>query len=351
MDIDAITDPEAPELFPAAFPQRRIPPLRLDRAAHGPPRRGVDHRDDPPRRPAGRPAPDGRGGRAPSTTCMCAFTGDSGAMRQAEFFVYRPADRRMLEAALERHRGGAPVEPTTWIRATRRDAELVRSIGVRETGMLASASDYHTFHKFRPGGRRQAASTYLDAVRAVLDAGLRPRLHLEDATRAPEEFVLPFAEAVMAAAAATVRRWRRSSACATRWASACRSTRWPRRARCRAGSAGSAAARHRVRGPRVPPPQRHPPRRGQLPRRDPGGLRRRQRHPARHRGAHRQRPARGGAAARHRHGADARPAPGLHGAQRDGPRAGGAGTTAGRDVSAVRSGRPPDAGRASTPTG
>jgi hypothetical protein len=23
--------------------------------------------------------------------------------------------------------------------------------------MLASASDYHTFHKFRPGGRRQAA--------------------------------------------------------------------------------------------------------------------------------------------------------------------------------------------------
>ena len=92
------------------------------------------------------------------------------------------------------------MEPTTWIRATRRDADLVRSIGVRETGMLASASDYHTFHKFRPGGRRQAAETYLDAVRAVLDAGLRPRLHLEDATRAPEEFVLPFAEAVVAAA-------------------------------------------------------------------------------------------------------------------------------------------------------
>jgi isopropylmalate/homocitrate/citramalate synthase len=38
-------------------------------------------------------------------------------------------------------------------------------------------------------------------VRAVLDAGLRPRLHLEDCTRAPEEFVLPFAEAVMAACA------------------------------------------------------------------------------------------------------------------------------------------------------
>src|SRR5213596_1698439 len=62
--------------------------------------------------------------------------------------------------------------------------------------MLASASDYHTFHKFTPGGRRNAAVNYLDAVRAVLDAGLRPRLHLEDATRAPEEFVLPFVDAV-----------------------------------------------------------------------------------------------------------------------------------------------------------
>jgi 2-phosphinomethylmalic acid synthase len=37
-------------------------------------------------------------------------------------------------------------------------------------------------------------------VRAVLDAGLRPRLHLEDATRAPEEFLLPFASAVLEAA-------------------------------------------------------------------------------------------------------------------------------------------------------
>ena len=33
-------------------------------------------------------------------------------------------------------------------------------------------------------------------MRAVLDAGLRPRLHLEDATRAPKEFVLPFVEQV-----------------------------------------------------------------------------------------------------------------------------------------------------------
>ncbi|AFZ67845.1 isopropylmalate/homocitrate/citramalate synthase [Deinococcus peraridilitoris] len=127
---------------------------------------------------------------------MCAFTGDSGALRQAEFFVYRSSDRAMLEAALARFQDGTPVEPTTWIRATRKDAELVSILGVRETGMLASASDYHTFYKFKPAGRQGAAHAYLGAVAAVLDAGLRPRLHLEDATRAPREFLLPFVEAV-----------------------------------------------------------------------------------------------------------------------------------------------------------
>jgi len=74
---------------------------------------------------------------------------------------------------------------------------------VRETGMLASASDYHTFHKFKPGGRRQAAQTYLDAVRVTVDAGIRPRLHLEDSTRAPMEFMQGFIEAVQEICAPT----------------------------------------------------------------------------------------------------------------------------------------------------
>ncbi|MFN7963966.1 MAG: pyruvate carboxyltransferase [Thermoanaerobaculia bacterium] len=128
---------------------------------------------------------------------LCAFTGSSGAIRQAEFFVYRPSDRAALEAALERYESGAPIEPTTWIRATAKDVALIRELGVRETGMLASASDYHTFHKFSPGGRARAAEVYLDAVRRTLDAGIRPRLHLEDVTRAPLEFVAPFVEAVL----------------------------------------------------------------------------------------------------------------------------------------------------------
>jgi citrate (Re)-synthase len=149
---------------------------------------------------------DGQQGGLPLTTVQslaiydiqCRFTGDSGAIRQAEFFVYRPSDKAALEGALERYHGGAPVEPTTWIRATASDVALIRSLGVRETGMLASASDYHTFHKFTPGGRNQAAQTYLKAVQTALDAGIRPRLHLEDATRAPLDFMRPFVESVMA---------------------------------------------------------------------------------------------------------------------------------------------------------
>ena len=201
-DAPAVRDVPTPDLFPAAFPADAFPRVMWEGGEQ----------------PASLPAQawttetthrDGQQGGLPLTTAdglriydlMGRFTGGSGALRQAEFFVYRPADRAMLEGALERWRGGHPVEPTTWIRATRRDADLVAGLGVRETGMLASASDYHTFHKFTPGGRAQAARTYLDAVQAVLDAGLRPRLHLEDASRAPREFILPFVEAVQTLAA------------------------------------------------------------------------------------------------------------------------------------------------------
>lgn len=196
-----IDDPEQPDLFEAAFPRDNFPAVLWTERPPDLPERAwtteTTHRD-------------GQQGGLPLTVedgvrlyeIMCAFTGTSGAIRQAEFFVYRSADRDMLREAVARFRDGAPIEPTTWIRATRKDADLVREAGVRETGMLASASDFHTFYKFTPGGRRVAAETYLDAVRAVLDAGLRPRLHLEDCTRAPEAFVLPFVDAVQTICAA-----------------------------------------------------------------------------------------------------------------------------------------------------
>jgi citrate (Re)-synthase len=188
-------DPAKPEYFLDSFPRDTFPAyVWTERPAELPAEvwtTETTHRD-------------GQQGGLPLTTeqglaiydLLCQFTGQSGAVRQAEFFVYRPSDRAMLEAALERYRGGAPIEPTTWIRATAKDVALISSLGVRETGMLASASDYHTFHKFTPGGRSQAARTYLEAVQVALDAGIRPRLHLEDATRAPMDFIARLVEAV-----------------------------------------------------------------------------------------------------------------------------------------------------------
>ncbi len=195
-----LADPPTPEYFPDTFLRDSFPryiwaerPVRLpDRVWTT----ETTHRDG---QQGGLPLTPEQGLRI--YDLLCWFTGASGAIRQAEFFVYRPSDRTMLEGALERHQSGAPIEPTTWVRATRKDALLIRELGVRETGLLASASDYHTFHKFRPGGRAQAARTYLEAVRTALDAGIRPRLHLEDATRAPMDFLLPFVEAALDAAA------------------------------------------------------------------------------------------------------------------------------------------------------
>jgi isopropylmalate/homocitrate/citramalate synthase len=201
MGLEQLPDPQEPELFERAFPRQGFPVYDWEeRPADLPPvvwMTETTHRDG---QQGGLPLTVDEGVRI--YELQCAFTGKSGALRQAEFFLYRDADRRILKAALEGYRDGAPVEPTTWIRASAKDAALVRDVGVRETGMLASASDYHTFYKFTPGGRRNAAQSYLDAVRVVLDAGLRPRLHLEDATRAPKEFILPFVDAVKEVASA-----------------------------------------------------------------------------------------------------------------------------------------------------
>ncbi|MEX2540460.1 MAG: hypothetical protein WD314_01585 [Trueperaceae bacterium] len=197
--MNSVPDREQPEYFENSFPRNALPRFEWDPKPNGLPAGAwtteTTHRD-------------GQQGGLPLTTAqslriydiLCEFTGESGAIRQAEFFPYRPSDRDALAGALERHRAGAPIEPTTWIRALQADVERIRELGVRETGMLASASDYHTFHKFRPGGRSAAAAAYLDAVRMALDAGIRPRLHLEDATRASMEFISPFVEAVMESA-------------------------------------------------------------------------------------------------------------------------------------------------------
>ena len=121
---------------------------------------------------------------------MHRLGGPKGLIRQTEFFAYSKKDRDALVKCLEL--GYEFPEITTWIRAKKEDYELVKHIGVKETGVLMSCSDYHIFKKLNMT-RRQAMDHYLSIVYDIIDSGLKPRCHLEDITRADiYGFVIPF---------------------------------------------------------------------------------------------------------------------------------------------------------------
>lgn len=126
---------------------------------------------------------------------MSRLGGPKGLVRQSEFFVYTEKDKQALRACQEL--GLRFPEITTWIRANEKDFALVREMGVRETGILVSCSDYHIFKKMKLT-RAQAAEQYLSIVRAALSHGIIPRCHFEDITRADfYGFVVPFASELM----------------------------------------------------------------------------------------------------------------------------------------------------------
>jgi len=117
--------------------------------------------------------------------------GGSGLIRQSEFFLYSDRDREAVELCKER--GYKYPEVTGWIRAVKSDFKLVKQMGLQETGILTSVSDYHIFLKLRKT-RAQAMDAYLDVIRSALESGVIPRCHFEDITRADYDgFVLPFA--------------------------------------------------------------------------------------------------------------------------------------------------------------
>lgn len=121
--------------------------------------------------------------------------GGTALIRQCEFFLYSSRDRKAVELCKER--GYRFPEITGWIRAVAADFKRVTEMGLTETGILTSASDYHIFLKLRKT-RDQAMSAYLDISKAALDNGVIPRCHFEDITRADYEgFVLPFAGQLM----------------------------------------------------------------------------------------------------------------------------------------------------------
>ena len=116
--------------------------------------------------------------------------GPYGIIRQTEFFVYSKKDREALEKCMSLNLRFPEI--TSWIRASKEDFKLVKDLGIKETGILVSCSDYHIFKKMGMT-RKQALEHYLATVKDAFAAGVIPRCHLEDITRADfYGFVVPF---------------------------------------------------------------------------------------------------------------------------------------------------------------
>lgn len=146
---------------------------------------------------------DGQQSRAPYSTeqivtiydYLHKLGGPKGMIRASEFFLYSKKDRDAVVKCMER--GYQFPEVTSWIRASEKDFKLVKEIGMKETGILVSCSDYHIFLKLKMT-RKEALTHYLSIVRECLDCGISPRCHLEDITRSDIfGFVVPFCMELM----------------------------------------------------------------------------------------------------------------------------------------------------------
>ncbi len=141
---------------------------------------------------------DGQQSRAPYTTeqivtiydYLHKLGGPKGMIKASEFFLYSKKDRDAVVKCMER--GYKFPEVTSWIRASKEDFKLVKELGMKETGILVSCSDYHIFMKLKMT-RKQAMEHYLSVVKDCLDEGIAVRCHLEDITRADiYGYVVPF---------------------------------------------------------------------------------------------------------------------------------------------------------------
>lgn len=126
---------------------------------------------------------------------MARLGGPYGIIRQSEFFIYTEKDREAVENCMELDYKFPEI--TTWIRANKEDFRLVTEMGIKETGILVSCSDYHIFKKMGMT-RSQAVDYYLGTIKSAFEAGVVPRCHLEDLTRADfYGFVVPFVNEIM----------------------------------------------------------------------------------------------------------------------------------------------------------
>lgn len=190
-----IQDVEEPNLFREFFEYTEIPKVSFN------------HRESPYGMPediwiTDTTFRDGQQSREPYTTrqivdiykMLAKLSGPKGVIRQTEFFAYSERDRAAIAKCMDL--GYEFPEVTTWIRAKKEDFKLVKELGIKETGILVSCSDYHIFNKLGMT-RQQAMDHYLSVIYDAFEAGVMPRCHLEDITRADfYGFVVPFVNAI-----------------------------------------------------------------------------------------------------------------------------------------------------------
>ena len=186
-----LVDVETPNIFRNLFPYDEIPKIAFNN-------RIVPHNMPDEIWITDTTFRDGQQSRAPYSTEQIVtiydyfnkLGGPNGKIRQCEFFLYSKKDRDAVYKCMER--GYQFPEVTSWIRASKKDFQLVKDIGMKETGILVSCSDYHIFYKLNMT-RKEAMNHYLNIVRECLEIGVSPRCHLEDITRADiYGFVIPF---------------------------------------------------------------------------------------------------------------------------------------------------------------
>lgn len=191
-----MVNPEKPELYRENFPYTKVSRINFDDSFVMPrPAKPIFITDTTFR--------DGQQARPPYTVkqietiydYLHKLGGHTGLIRQSEFFLYSQKDRRAVERCLAKDYKFPEI--TGWIRANADDLRLVKEMGLRETGMLTSVSDYHIYLKLKKT-REEAMKDYLAVVEKALEWGIVPRCHFEDITRADiYGFCLPFAKRLM----------------------------------------------------------------------------------------------------------------------------------------------------------
>ncbi len=132
---------------------------------------------------------------------------NTGTIDNIENFIYQKRDLWALDKLLQREYEHPRV--TTWTRATPKDIKDLVDISqgrIKETGILASASDHHIFDKLKFHSKEEAVEKYLAPIMTACENGILPRVHLEDCTKADiYGWVIPFMQRVLKETAGTAK--------------------------------------------------------------------------------------------------------------------------------------------------